>query len=704
MEALDTDGFLNPRSLGEFLISGLLGQGGSGLVYDATWGPRRVALKVLHPSLVGTEGARSQFFAEAARLQGIQHPAVVKVLAVGSLPDGRPYLAMERLEGEPLASVLARGPLPVPRALALFEELCGAVGALHDQGLVHRDLKPENVFIVGGVHAVLLDFGIAKEVAAPASTTTIDGGVRGTPAYMAPERFFGQPAGVATDLYELAVTLYAMLAGALPWDDLADPEARLSPRPLGEALAAGGDAAISPELDIEVRRALSTRAQNRPPSARAFAEAVRLAAGTAPSAAPAPSETARMAPSGGRSIVQPEDTAQPGPRAPWFAERRTTTDRGRTPLAWAPSEPAPPSAAAPRRRRWPLVAGAAALVLAGAGVAIWRLGGAGAPARVAGDEDVAVAPAPGSIAEGSAAVPDPWAGGPASGRAAAAAAELPLTGDPVSVAAARAELAAAIRHLPADTQVVFAALVGELRGNEQFDQLLGKLAKHARVVGLLDLVPCLQPIVGGSEWAIYASRSLEDGSSGTLMARGRWRRADVEACFGAEAQPLAMTDGRRMLQLPRLGWIDFVDDHTLYLSLREDLAAAQVHELVMRGKGPTEKARTLLAALPAARTLTAVVDGTDVSWPDESLPKGSHLTAWLAVERSGTAVEVAIDARDPKEAQKLVDGVKPTIDDLFKERESRLLGRLEVARDGAVFRLTGRLTSLMMGMIASQVP
>src|SRR3712207_2664462 len=118
MEVLDTTENLYPRSLGEFLISGLLGQGGSGLVYDATWGPRRVALKVLHPSLVGTEGARTQFFTEAARLQAIQHPAVVKVLAVGSLPDGRPYLAMERLEGETLASVLARGPLPLPRALA----------------------------------------------------------------------------------------------------------------------------------------------------------------------------------------------------------------------------------------------------------------------------------------------------------------------------------------------------------------------------------------------------------------------------------------------------------------------------------------------------------------------------------------------------------------------------------------------------------
>ncbi|MBA3538852.1 MAG: serine/threonine protein kinase, partial [Deltaproteobacteria bacterium] len=262
--------------LGDFRLGAVLGEGGSGIVYDATWGPRRVALKVLHGHLVATERERSQFFAEAQRLQALAHPHIVKVLAFGCLPDGRPYLAMERLEGETLASRLARGPLTVTDALALFGELCAAVEALHAHGLVHRDLKPENVFVcerpnsgpnvstVPGATAVLLDFGIAKELAAPASTTTQDGAVRGTPAYMAPERFFGQPAGVATDVYELAVTLYAMLAGRLPWDDLADPEARLQPRPLVDL------ASVPAELDVEIRRAMSTRAQNRPGSAAAL--------------------------------------------------------------------------------------------------------------------------------------------------------------------------------------------------------------------------------------------------------------------------------------------------------------------------------------------------------------------------------------------------------------------------------------------------
>src|SRR5687767_2999761 len=130
-----------PPALGEFRISAVLGRGGSGIVYDAQWGPRRVALKVLHEDLAGAARVRSQFLSEARALQGISHSAVVKVLGVGELPDGRPYLAMEHLAGETLASVLARGPLTLGRAIELFDELCEAVAALHEQGLVHRDLK-----------------------------------------------------------------------------------------------------------------------------------------------------------------------------------------------------------------------------------------------------------------------------------------------------------------------------------------------------------------------------------------------------------------------------------------------------------------------------------------------------------------------------------------------------------------------------------
>src|SRR5689334_3049501 len=159
------------------------------------------------------------------------HPGVVKVLAAGSLPDGRPYLAMEKLPGESLARRLGRGPIPLSHAITLFVQLCDAVAAMHARDLIHRDLKPENVMLVAGPtgeHAVLLDFGIAKLASDGVAVPTQSGLVRGTPAYMAPERFFGHPASVATDVYELAVTLFAMIGGRLPWADNADPEVRLN--------------------------------------------------------------------------------------------------------------------------------------------------------------------------------------------------------------------------------------------------------------------------------------------------------------------------------------------------------------------------------------------------------------------------------------------------------------------------------------------
>jgi len=178
-----------PEQLGDFRILSLLGEGGSGLVYAARWGHREVALKVLRADDVPTESSRTKFLAEARILASIEHPSVVKVLSFGELPDGRPYLAMEKLDGETLAARIARGPLPLADALSVFEQIAHAVEALHQRGLIHRDLKPENVFLVaGGEYAVLLDFGIAKDLEAGASTVTQEGLVRGTPAYMAPER------------------------------------------------------------------------------------------------------------------------------------------------------------------------------------------------------------------------------------------------------------------------------------------------------------------------------------------------------------------------------------------------------------------------------------------------------------------------------------------------------------------------------------
>jgi len=700
-----------PSTLGEFRLASILGEGGSGIVYAATWGPRRVALKVLHATLAGTERLRAQFLSEAQRLQTITHPSVVKVLAVGELPDRRPYLAMELLDGETLASVLARGPLPLAQALELFGELCQAVGALHEGGLIHRDLKPENVFVVDGKHAVLLDFGIAKEVSAPASTTTMDGGVRGTPAYMAPERFFGQAAGIATDLYELAVTLYAMLAGRLPWDDLADPEARLSPRPLVEL------ASVPDELDVEIRRALSTRAQNRPASAAALLEAVLEAVRTsAPSAAA--SDTARMRPA--TDAPQPTVTAE---RTPWFAGRQTTTDRGKTPLAWAPSErapePAPPASS--RRRRRPVIALAIAIaIVAVAGGAVaWRFAARDeATPTAAVTTTPAASPAPVAVL---AADRDPWGSPAPSGEVPPAAApgaapaaapvsslvspEIAVAGPPLSMTEARTEVAKAIGHLPADTTMVIAGVVGPLRRDERFTAMFDKLAAHPQIAGAASsLPPCVGALVGKAEWFVFGSVGFAANEQGTLMLRGRWTRADVERCFAGPSETLTMTDGTKLLQLPTVGWIDFLDDHTVYISVRQDLAAAQVHDNVIRPVGLTRHARTLLATLPANRALTLLVDGSGgVAWPNDTLPNGSDVVAWLRPDVKFVVFETAMDVKTEAEARALQASIAGQLQGAFAAMNPAF-GMITATRKGSTVRVTGSLGAMMMGIVASAIP
>ena len=293
-----------PEELGDFRVRGLLGEGGSGTVYDASWGHRRVALKVLRRELLKTEREQERFLAEASLLQAVDHPGVVKVLGSGRLPDGRPYLAMEHLDGESLALRIARGALALGDALALFDQLASAVHALHLRGLVHRDIKPENI-ILTGQYAVLLDFGIAKAENAPASTITQEGSIRGTPAYMAPERFFGAAASPATDVYELAVVFFAMITGRLPWDNVADPAARLNPpRPseLGHPVPA--------PLESVLLQALSTRAEARPPSVAELARGMHLAAG----GTAAPRHTEDLPPLPPQMARAPVAAARPGRR------------------------------------------------------------------------------------------------------------------------------------------------------------------------------------------------------------------------------------------------------------------------------------------------------------------------------------------------------------------------------------------------------
>jgi serine/threonine protein kinase len=265
----------DPPSLGDYAVDGVIGEGGSSLVYAAR-APDGVdvALKVLHPDVALSDREIERFLDEARKLAQVRDPGIVSVLASGRLPDGRPFIAMPRLRGRSLGDRLRTDALAPKRAIELFAGISSAVSALHASGLLHRDIKPDNVFwIEPEQRLVLLDLGIARDTEASPSTTTRHGLSRGTPDFMAPERLFGQRASVRTDVYELALLLYLMLARRPPWDE-GDPQGRLQPK-VDPTLAA----TIPPALVALLEDALALDVSRRPESIDALRQ--RIADATA---------------------------------------------------------------------------------------------------------------------------------------------------------------------------------------------------------------------------------------------------------------------------------------------------------------------------------------------------------------------------------------------------------------------------------------
>jgi len=210
------------RQVGSYRISRMIGAGGMGQVYKGVHPSigSRVAVKVLNDECARSSAIVERFFAEARAVNLIRHEHIVNVLDLSYLPDGRPYIVMEYLDGAPLSAIVRqRGGLPLGAFVHLIGEVLDALGAAHDKGIVHRDLKPDNIFVTPGGHAKVLDFGIAKlkpgvhEV--HGSTRT--GALLGTPHYMSPEQALGRPVDHRSDLYSLGVILYEGVTGALPF-------------------------------------------------------------------------------------------------------------------------------------------------------------------------------------------------------------------------------------------------------------------------------------------------------------------------------------------------------------------------------------------------------------------------------------------------------------------------------------------------------
>ncbi len=275
----DRDSFIGQK-FGSFQVVRELGRGGMGAVWLAehTLIQKRVAVKVLHAHLAQEQRLVSRFLSEARTLTLIQHENVVMLYDL-SLREGRPYLVMEYLEGQSLAS-FAKGPLEPMLAVELLSQVCDALGAAHAHGIVHRDLKPANVFLVpgsGGRHRVkLLDFGIAKLLTEPMGLTpTQNGTLLGTPEYMAPEQCSGGPVDARADLYAVGVMGYLLVTGTLPFTGHHPAELLLAHLIKAPRLAHEVRSEVPPALSQILARAMAKRPEDRFATAAELRQALR---------------------------------------------------------------------------------------------------------------------------------------------------------------------------------------------------------------------------------------------------------------------------------------------------------------------------------------------------------------------------------------------------------------------------------------------
>jgi eukaryotic-like serine/threonine-protein kinase len=281
----DSDELLPGTQVDGYTILEKLGSGGCASVFlarDAANG-RRVAVKVLRREWVSSEEMLRRFLYEVRAVNTIAHPAIVEIYRTGVLPDGRPFFAMEFLDGPTLLGHASlHGRFDASEAMALLAPVCAALEAAHAVGIVHRDLKASNIMVVsrGATRVVkLLDFGIAKFLYPEDNTPALTrlGARLGTPSTMSPEQLRGQPVDGRSDIYSLGILLYRLLVGRHPFEssDLTEVERMHLEEPPPHP---SGFANVSPAVDRVVLRCLQKDREHRYPTVRELVEDLRRAA------------------------------------------------------------------------------------------------------------------------------------------------------------------------------------------------------------------------------------------------------------------------------------------------------------------------------------------------------------------------------------------------------------------------------------------
>src|SRR5688572_6571061 len=188
---------------GRYVMEEVIGEGGMATVYRARnrITEKMVAVKIMNPLLASDAIVRERFRREARSAQKLAHPNIIEIYDQGDTEDGTAFIAMELLQGESLAPVIARGPFEIDRAIHVMIQIARGVARAHDLEVIHRDIKPENIFLCrrddGSDLVKVLDFGIARS--RQDTRLTNQGELFGTPQYMSPERILGKDTAGASD-------------------------------------------------------------------------------------------------------------------------------------------------------------------------------------------------------------------------------------------------------------------------------------------------------------------------------------------------------------------------------------------------------------------------------------------------------------------------------------------------------------------------
>ncbi len=275
---------------GRYEVRGVLGQGGTGIVYDCLRmeDAQPVALKIMHDALAGDRQIRGRFQREAAILRRLEGDHVCPILDFGEIPGDEPrtsllYIALPKISGESLADLLAKGPLDVERGLDIMLDVLVALTSAHTQGVIHRDLKPANVLLENGEKVIVVDFGMSKIITGSGLGTTnltTHNMVFGTPEYMSPEQARGDELDARCDVYAAGVILYEILTGSPPFTGptpLVVLTAHLTSDLEPPSKRPAASSRVTPALEAVVMHALARDRDDRYASAGALATAIKHA-------------------------------------------------------------------------------------------------------------------------------------------------------------------------------------------------------------------------------------------------------------------------------------------------------------------------------------------------------------------------------------------------------------------------------------------